>query len=617
MNVREELRKLYSRDPDWNVLLPELSERETRKQISLQKFLAGFAAVADGIPLKSLEPATSAVVYRTICNEWTPDSFTEGIPGIEKCERVQHSVNEGKHTLVVVTGQRSQPSWTDVEEFCKWQWDLYIVTWSPEQNLLFIHGSSNTGEYKALAKTVAGEEASLINGNEVFRSFGGINRLRLQNVGLTEQLGRRVRYTGRMGSDVGPAVSEERLGHARKSLLSGTGFEHGRSVSVGASAKGRIWSHRRDHIDEFVQWCHGIGVKLLDETIDLDAILRGTLEAEAVSSRPDNMPIGVEWPVDIYTSSESGWWIELMDEEFSVGEVNLELVAPATSGPLRIALASESRRVVLELQLFATAEGSNYRFVVVEGGGARVSRGGRSARQDVREFFYGNPPVIWFHDGASLEGNQITRLKSRYGAYDRQRIQVWDWTGSNIRVESQGRMKKAHSIQARVIRELGDLGCSIIFDDDGKGEAADVIAVWVHGPANAPTSIDVALYHCKFSGAAQPGARLDDLYEVCGQVQKSSHWSSSPAKATDLFTHMLRREERRHGGRTRFELGDADLLLSIREMSHLCDVKFKIFMVQPGLSRTLATQEQLELLSVAESHLLEMYEVPLVVIASA
>jgi superfamily II DNA or RNA helicase len=617
VSVREELRKLYSRDPDWNALLPELSERETQKQISLQDFLAGFTAVADEIPLKSLEPATSAVVYRTICNEWAPDSFKEGIPGIEKCERVQHSVNEAKHTLVVVTAQRSLPSWTDVEEFSEWQWDLYIATWFPDQNLLFIHGSSNSGEYKTLAKAVAGEEVALIKGNEVFRTFGGINRLRLQNVGLTEQLGRRVRYTGRMGSDVGPAVSDDRLGHARKSVLSGTGFEHGRSVSVGASGKGRIWSHRRDHIDEFVQWCHSIGVKLLDETIDPDAILRGTLEAEAVSSRPDKMPIGVDWPIEIYNTSESGWWIDLEDEEFSVGEVSLELVAPATSGPLRIALASESRRVVLELELFATAEGSNYRFAVVEGG-ARVSRGGRSARQDAPDFFDENPPVIWFHDGASLEGNQLTRLKSRYGAYDRQRVEAWDWTGSNIRVESQGRTKKAHSIQARVIRELRNKGCTVIFDDDGKGEAADVIAAWVHGPANAPTHIDVALYHCKFSGAAQPGARLDDLYEVCGQVQKSSHWSSSPAKATDLFTHMLRREERRSGaGRTRFELGDSDLLLSIREMSHLCDVTFKIFMVQPGLSRASATQEQLELLSVAESHLLEMYEVPLVIIASA
>lgn len=617
VNVRDELRKLYTRDPDWNALLPDLSERETQKQISLQQFLSGFSTFASEIPLKTLQPATSAVVYRTNCAEWSPDNFREGIPGIEKCEQVHFSVNEAKHTLVIVTAQRLHPTWTDVEQIFDWQWELYVVTWSPQQKLLFIHGSSNSGEYRTLAQAIAGDGTTLVRGNEVFRSFGGVNRLRLQNVGLTEQLGRRVRYTGRMGADVGPALSEAQRRHARKSVLSGTGFECGRTVSVGASRKGRIWSHRREHIDEFVSWCHSIGVKLLNDTIDPDIILRGTLEAEVVTSRPAKMPLGVDWPVEIYSASETGWWVELADQEYSLSEVSLELVSPGTSGALLMAFAAEDRRVILELQLFESEEGPNYQFSVVEGGRVLISRGGRSARVAVEEFFYENPPVIWFHDGATLEGNQLTPLKSRYAAYDRQRIERWDWADVNIRVESQGLRRSANSIQARVIRELRDRDFTVIFDDDGKGEAADVIAVRVNGSFEAPSGIEVELHHCKFSGEAQPGARVADLYELCGQVQKSSHWASSPAKATDLFTHMLHREEiRRDHGPTRFELGDAELLLSVREMSNVSDVTFKIFMVQPGLSQAAATREQLELLSVTESHLLEMYEVPLVVIGS-
>jgi hypothetical protein len=69
-----------------------------------------------------------------------------------------------------------------------------------------INSSSNAGEYKSLAQAIAGDDAALIAGQDVFRSFSGVNRLRLQNVGLTELLGRNVRYTGRMGSDVEPAM---------------------------------------------------------------------------------------------------------------------------------------------------------------------------------------------------------------------------------------------------------------------------------------------------------------------------------------------------------------------------------------------------------------------------
>ena len=62
------------------------------------------------------------------------------------------------------------------------------------------------------------------------------------------------------------------------------------------------------------------------------------------------------------------------------------------------------------------------------------------------------------------------------------------------------------------------------------------------GEHTAPTSIDVELYHCKYSHESTPGQRISDLYEVCGQAQKSISWMFSSEKRTDLFTHLLRRE---------------------------------------------------------------------------
>jgi hypothetical protein len=115
-----------------------------------------------------------------------------------------------------------------------------------------------------------------------------------------------------------------------------------------------------------------------------------------------------------------------------------------------------------------------------------------------------------------------------------------------------------------------------------------------------------------------PGQRVKDLYEVCGQAQKSIFWMSSPDKRTDLFTHLMRREARRRdvGARSRLEVGDGELLHTIREMSRLCPVSLKVFIVQPGVSKANATRDQLALMSVTDHYLTETYQLPFGVIAS-
>ena len=52
--VCDELRKLYSREPDWNVLLPELADEVVEQRISLQEFLEGFEESEGAIPMLSL-----------------------------------------------------------------------------------------------------------------------------------------------------------------------------------------------------------------------------------------------------------------------------------------------------------------------------------------------------------------------------------------------------------------------------------------------------------------------------------------------------------------------------------------------------------------------------------
>src|SRR5262249_15749679 len=127
--------------------------------------------------------------------------------------------------------------------------------------------------------------------------------------------------------------------------------------------------------------------------------------------------------------------------------------------------------------------------------------------------------------------------------------------------------------------------------------------------------VEVQFWHCKFATADKPGSRIKELYELCGQAQKSIKWLEN---TSDFFTHLLRRDPRRHKGKeaTRYEGGALADLMRIREKAESQRVKLKVFLVQPGLSKKAVSREQLELLAVTEHYLTDTYIVPFAVVAS-
>ena len=243
LEVKDELRKLYQHDSDWNALLPILSEKATGGEFNLLEFLGGFQELPDELTLRNVRPAMSTVVYRTKCDSWTPERFEQGIAGYESLDKVYPTLNPHENTLVVVTTRRVPVDWAQIDEIFTWDWQLYVLHWDQTRGLLFVHNSNNAGFFKRFAEVVAGE-VEQIRGPTIFRCMAGITRLKLQNVGLLEELGRLIRYTMRAGSDVEPLLSEAQKQRARKANIFGQGFEHGVRTTIGCSYKGRIWSYK-------------------------------------------------------------------------------------------------------------------------------------------------------------------------------------------------------------------------------------------------------------------------------------------------------------------------------------------------------------------------------------
>jgi CheY-like chemotaxis protein len=253
-----------------------------------------------------------------------------------------------------------------------------------------------------------------------------------------------------------------------------------------------------------------------------------------------------------------------------------------------------------------TIDGSGAHYTPTAASGVRIGK----KTTDLVSWFKDDPPHIYFADGNMLLASELLKLPDDHAPpFDPQRLVVRDWTGVDIRKESQGRDKDATSIQRRVIDELLQSGgFDVVFDDDGSGESADVVAIKKEGDV-----ITVVMFHCKYSSDLTPSARVGDLYEVCGQTQKAIRWRERP----DLLFARLRKREtaiQKRYGLSRLEKGSVIDLIQWHNRWSEFDYRFEMTAVQPGYSKSEAIRQQdkgqLEILAATQSLLMDTWAIP-------
>lgn len=122
------------------------------------------------------------------------------------------------------------------------------------------------------------------------------------------------------------------------------------------------------------------------------------------------------------------------------------------------------------------------------------------------------------------------------------------------------------------------------------------------------------MYHCKYSHGDDSGARVSDLYEVCGQAEKSIKWCQSPSSLIDRL--FYREETRVKKGGTRFEVGSLNTLREIKNKLRAIQSSIEIFIVQPGIDSSKLTDGMRHILAGTSSYLMDTYSVDLKVICS-
>lgn len=604
--VQESIESLYSEDPDWNQILRDLSTGAIHEHVETAKFNAGFRTPDGKLNLRNIKPAMSTVVYRTKCTTWKPEKFKDALD--EEVEVLPPEINREKNVLVFSIKRKEPVKWGKFKDIADEFYDLYVVYWDKAQKLLFINCSNKDCAHESLAGVICGDVA-LVAGEEVLRAAHGINRLTLQNVGLKKALYGPISFTMYTGFDVPEGLASAHRRNTFNSNFFGGGYERGRKTTIGCSTKGKIWAHKRVSVKELCDWCSRIGAKVLDDTINVQKIIEGILSPRLITARPAVMPIAVQWPDSFLSEPDTSVFITFGETTVPLYETSISLVEPSETGPLKFAITSGKYSAEYELRIFDAPDGKGFQYTA--GGRESVAFKIGSKNRTLVDWFKREQLKIWFADGSYIENNFLYKIPNRESSpYNKDAIQVWDWGGVNIKKESQTEAKRKDSIQYYVIQQLKQRDYDVIFDDDDSGEAADIIALKV-----VDESILVELYHCKFSGQEFSGRRKDDLYVVCGQAQTSIHWKEDVGR---LIIHMRARESRRiaENRASRFEMGDMKMLRTIERMVKFYKADFRIFIVQPGLSKEKVSAEQLELLGSTELYLRETVNIPLEVIAN-
>ena len=625
-SVENELGELYAQDSDWNSLLSVLSSGEIEEQIDFDEFINGFQSLESSkIPFQNIRFALSTVVYKNNFNQEAPNlnieetynlkNYKNGIKGYENLEYKFSDYNKSAKTLVLITAGKSEVEWVNYKEVFGLNWQLTVLYYDEETNLLFIHSSDKSSMYKDLANAVLQDNALMINQLDIFKSFYDIKRVSLQNVGLKEFLNRKIRFTMRVGTDIEEALSIAEQQRGQKAFVFGSGYDEGDKITLGCSYKGRIWSYLRNDLRGFIKWCNKLGAKLIDESIDPNQVLKETLIPEIVSTIPEIYPTYIDWNDNFYDNSEARVSLVIDSQEFNLSNCSIGLLETNQIGEIVFEIKTPRHSVQYRKELLINPNDGNpiadFRVLKISNNNCKIII--RNKEFDLAEYLNENPPIIWFADGSRLEGNEYVELKQVILPYPTENLISWNWNGIDLRKEAQGVLPiRTDSIQYATIQRLLNEDYDIIYDDDYSGEIADVITI-----KELDKKINVQFYHLKFAKDGNVNTRIDNFYEVCGQAQKSIHWKHK--KGVEFFEHLLKRKTKVRTGnqRSRIEKGttdDLERLLTIAKNKK--PMNFEVFIVQPSLSKHNVSENIMTLLGVTENYLKEVGNINLKVIVN-
>jgi superfamily II DNA or RNA helicase len=587
--VEGELQHLYSIGADWDSVLRRLSEGRIAREVRLQEVVDALKRkgdLHDQISLWNLEPSCSAILFKTSCENWSPERYQENLP---KFDEYWHAIADDENLLVVLAVQSSSIRWGSYKDLRDTNYKILIAHWDSDRSALFVFSN----DYKAfrvetLASTICNEMCELVSGDKVFNVFNGIEYPLARNLGAS-QIGA-ISFTQYFGPNVTEGLSLIEASQSSLSNIAALGYESGNRVIWGCSQrKGKVWSPQKGgSIADWCDWVKRAWDKIFSSEPDPQNLTRNFLRPVPLIEPYNEYPISAQWGEYLLNAFE-----DKVNFHFGSISVHLYLIEVRTAGKfddgsVRLVFSTDEIESEYKLSLLGASTPKGYNYQLISGPEVFVQRG-ESDPIPLPEYMEIDPVMIHYADGAFSYNAHIVHVSQNIGFYDKAEIVSFDWKGTDIRKESMGYERDQASIQWRWFSEIED-DYDVIINDDGKGESADLVGLKLMDDC-----ILLTLFHCKYSGEDEPGARLKDLYEVCGQAQRCVRWKH--LNLTYFYHHIKHREQQwRSRGYSRFLKGTIKDLVAMKERSRTTAIRFGVVIVQPGIDVSQINDEGLKLL---------------------
>lgn len=586
------LEDLYSTGADWDHVVRRLSEGRIENELQLESVIDDLkkrGSLHDKISLWNLRPSMSTQIYKTKCEDWAPERFHEAF---QENAQQWHSIGVGENVLVLVDYQESAVKWGRFENLWESSYGLLVAHWDSENRVLFLN-ASDYDQMKAaqVARAVTSEGTELLNGDQVFRVLNGVELPLAKNLG-SSRIGA-ISFTSYFGPNVTEGLASIEKSESELNNIACLGYEGGEKVVLGAAKKkGKIWQQGSGSIDDWLKWCRKTYQKVSRELEDESNITEGFLRPVTMTNLPEVAPISIQWGEYLQSSFAEGICILFDGNEVPLYLADVILVENAEPEEIRFSICSEQFSSTFSFRVSPEfLKGYEYRQLSGPAVAFRISR--RTTRQ-FEDQMYVDPLIVRYSDGTFSYNNFHIPIDFGAEAYPIDKVEAWDWGGIPLNRESMGKDRAVDTIQYRCFERVRD-EFDVIFNDDGPGEAGDLVGL----KSTDSGEIRLCLVHCKNAKGGLPSGQIANLYEVCGQAQKSI--SAKHEGLKKLATSLKRRHEKwLETGHSRILKGDLQQLNYFVEKSRKARLSFEVIIVQPGLSKARMSRDIAKLLATTE-----------------
>lgn len=168
-------------------------------------------------------------------------------------------------------------------------------------------------------------------------------------------------------------------------------------------------------LKNFIKWCNVIGGKLINPSIDPNQILKHTLIPKTISKLPDIQLIYIDWSDSFYLNTEFKMDIRDENDETNIAFCELKLISYDLINGIGFEIITPSKSYKFNKLLLNITDPNgnsipNFNISKIDSENALIKIEVKFIV--LEDYLNSNPPIVWFANGSSLQGNEFVEIKS-------------------------------------------------------------------------------------------------------------------------------------------------------------------------------------------------------------